>query len=143
MCVQRIQEGKLVARAINNSASSEIQTTTKPTHFTLTSDKTTLKSDGYDVAHILVQLKDDENRDIKTINKKVTFTIEGDAKLLGVDNGLADNIQDFQSNSIVTGDGRCLLIIQSRRNVDGNIKVIASIDGFDDQKVDLIINKAD
>tara|TARA_R110002049_G_scaffold307668_1_gene508831 strand:+ start:5944 stop:8436 length:2493 start_codon:yes stop_codon:yes gene_type:complete len=132
------QEGKLVAKAVNNSASSELQSTTKPTHFTLTSDKTILISDGYDVSHIVVQLKDDQNRDIKTINKKVIFTFEGDVKLLGVDNGLADNIQDFQSNTIVTGDGRCLLLLQSKRNKPSMVKVIASIDGFESKTVEII-----
>ena len=129
------QKGKLTAKSLKNTTKAIIETTTKPIHFNLTSDRKSLKSDGYDVAHIVLQLKDEKGRNVKTINKKVTFTINGEAKLLGVDNGLADNIQDFQSNTIITGDGRCLLIIQSKRNKKGIVKVTANIEGMKSESV--------
>ncbi|RPD99113.1 glycoside hydrolase family 2 protein [Aureibaculum marinum] len=132
-------EGKLTAKTTNSSASAILETTTKPTQFSFESDKKELNADGYDVAHLVVQLKDNKNRDVKTFNKKVTFKIEGEAKLLGVDNGLPENVQKFQSNTIITGDGRCLLIIQSIRGKRGLIKVIASIDGFSNQEVQISI----
>ena len=132
--------GKLVAKSIKNKTSATLETTTDPTNFTFTSDKTTLKSDGYDVAHFVVQLIDKNGREVKTVNRKVTFEIEGNAKLLGVDNGLADNIQDFQANTIVTGDGRCLLLIQSKRNKKGKIKVIATIEGLSNKTIEIAIN---
>jgi beta-galactosidase/beta-glucuronidase len=132
------KEGKLVAKSVKNKTTAALETTTAPTSFTFTADKTILKSDGYDVAHFIVQLTDENGREVKTVNKKVTFEIEGDAKLLGVDNGLANNIQDFQTNTIVTGDGRCLLIIQSKRNAN-TIKVKANIDGLTSKTLEVSI----
>ena len=133
------QKGKLVAKAIHKSASATLETTNTVSNFTIKTDKTNIKSDGYDVAHITIQLTDDKGRAIKTENKKVTITIEGEATLLGVDNGLADNIQGFQSNSIITGDGRCLAIVQSKRNIPTQIKVRVSVDGLEDRKITINI----
>ncbi|WP_430928702.1 glycoside hydrolase family 2 TIM barrel-domain containing protein [Polaribacter marinivivus] len=131
--------GKLVVKVVNSDAKAILETADKPTQFSLVTDKKILKADGYDVAHLVLQLKDKQNRNVKTFNKKVTFTIDGAAKLLGVDNGLANNIQDFQSNTIVTGDGRCLLLVQSKRNQIGSIKITAAIEGFEKRECTLQI----
>ena len=131
--------GKLVAKAVNKSANATIETTNAASNYTLTADKANLKTDGYDVAHIIVQLVDDKGRPVKTENKKVTFSIKGEANLLGVDNGLADNVQDFQSDNIITGDGRCLAIIQSKKDVPSNVKVIVTVDGLADQEISFTI----
>ena len=123
-------EGKLTAHAINNKqVRATLETTTKIDGFTLTTDVASLRANGYDVAHIELQLIDEVGRHIKTENKKVTFEIDGEARLLGVDNGLAINVQDFQSNSILTGDGRCLIILQSKR-IKNKVKVTGRIEGF-------------
>ena len=131
--------GKLVVKVVNSDAKAILETADKPTQFSLVTDKKILKADGYDVAHLVLQLKDKQNRNVKTFNKKVTFTIDGAAKLLGVDNGLANNIQGFQSNSIITGDGRCLAIVQSKRNIPTQIKVRVSVDGLEDRKITINI----
>ncbi len=111
-----------------------LETTTAPKAITLTADKTELAADAYDVSHLVVQLIDEKGREVKTENVKVTFEVEGDARLLGVDNGADDNINPFQSNSIVTSQGRCLAIIQSTKNA-GTVKVKAIAEGYEPQEV--------
>jgi len=118
---------------------AELRTTSEPAGFSLTSDKTSLNADAYDVAHLVVQLHDNEGRAVKNENAKIRFEIEGEARLLGVDNGARDNTQAFQSNSIVTSQGRCLAIIQSTKE-SGKIKVIAQADGFGSQSLTIDIN---
>ncbi len=134
------EAGTLVAKGIHEGKeiTETLETTTEVTAFTLTADKTSLKADAYDVSHLVVQLTDEKGRLVRTENKKVTFVIEGDAKLLGVDNGEDDNVQDFQSNHLVTAKGRALAIIQSKKTA-GAVKVIAKIDGLADQSITLTL----
>lgn len=113
---------------------AELHTTTEPTDIIVTADKTNLKADAYDVSHLVVQLVDKEGRTVKTENTKVEFEIIGDARLLGVDTGADDNIQDFQSNSLVTAKGRCLAIIQSTKT-KGKVTVKVKADGFETKEV--------
>ncbi|WP_066632996.1 glycoside hydrolase family 2 TIM barrel-domain containing protein [Labilibacter marinus] len=130
------EAGTLTAKAgfDGQEVIAELHTTTKPTEFTLTADKTSLEADAYDVSHIVVQLVDEEGRTVKTDNTKIEFEIEGPAKLLGVDTGEDDNINDFQSSSITTAKGRCLAIIQSTKEA-GTIKVTAKSGDFKSQEV--------
>lgn len=125
------EAGTLTAKAGFDGSEivAELHTTTKPVGFTLTTDKTNLKADGYDVAHLIVQLVDEKGREVKTDNAQIEFELEGDARILGVDNGARDNIQDFQSNTIETSKGRCLLIVQSNRT-KGPIKIKATSQEF-------------
>jgi len=115
---------------------AELTTTTEPVGFTLVSDKTELAADGYDVAHLVVQLVDKAGRPVKTENRKVTFKLTGDARMLGVDTGGRNNVQDFQSDHIVTDQGRCLLIVQSNRK-PGAVSITAQVSNMEAQTVSL------
>lgn len=116
-----------------------LETSTKPAAIKVTADKTELEADGYDVSHLIVQIVDDRGRSVKVEDARVTFEIEGEARLLGVDNGEDDNIQDFQSNTLVTAKGRCLAIVQSTRN-KGTINVTVIAEGYKAQKVQIKTN---
>ncbi|MGB5667903.1 MAG: sugar-binding domain-containing protein [Maribacter sp.] len=138
------EAGTLTAKAgfDGSEITAELKTTSEPVGFVLTSDKTSLKADAYDVAHIEVQLVDKDGLPVKTENTKIEFEIVGEVKLLGVDNGARENIQDFQSNSIVTAKGRCLMILQSTK-IAGKVKVIVKADGFESQQQIIDIESKD
>jgi len=108
--------GTLVAKGTKDGTLKEAQlkTASEATHIQLSTDKTVLKSDNYDVAHIIAQLVDDEGNLVKTENRRLTFSIDGEIKLLGTDTGSVENVQNYRSNSLVTDQGRCLLIVQSK-----------------------------
>lgn len=95
-----------------------LRTNTKPKRIKLSSDKTLLKSDGYSVAHIVAQLVDDQDNPVKNLEEDITFSVDGDVTILGVDNGSVFNVQDYKSNAVTTNKGRCLLLIQSKRKKD-------------------------
>lgn len=134
------QAGTLTAKAIKDGKEiiTQLKTTSKATKLSLTADKTNLKADGYDVSHFVVQLIDKDGLAVKTEDANIEFEIVGDAKLLGVDTGISENTQDFQSNTIKTGKGRCLMILQSTRKA-GTVKVIAKAEGFKNEEVTLQI----
>ncbi|MCM2681258.1 glycoside hydrolase family 2 TIM barrel-domain containing protein [Echinimonas agarilytica] len=130
------EKGTLTAKAGFDGQEQEVHlfSAGKPSAISLTADKEQLVADAYDVAHLMVQLIDNNGRAVKTEDVHVTFDIDGQATLLGVDNGAADNIQDFQASSLTTSDGRALAIIQSTK-IKGVVTVTAKADGFADQTV--------
>ncbi len=117
---------------------AELQTTSKPTSLKLISNQESLKADGYDVAHLEVQLLDKNGLEVKTENTDIEFIVEGDCRWLGVDNGERSNSQDFQSKKITTAKGRCLAILQSKFK-PGIVKITARASGFEDRTVNIEI----
>ncbi|AWG22786.1 glycoside hydrolase family 2 [Flavobacterium faecale] len=104
---------------------ANLETSAAPYSIRLTTDATSLSADGYDVAHIIAQLVDEKGVEVKTENVDLTFEVDGNAKVLGVDNGSNSNIQDYQSNKLTTDKGRALLLIQSLKK-GGTVRIKAS-----------------
>ncbi len=134
-------EGKLIAKGIKDGVeiTEEIVTARKSTKIELSSQETSIKADNYDVSHIIIQLTDDHGNPVKTDDKLISFNIEGEAKLLGVDNGWKKSVQKFQSNQGKTHNGRILLIIQAK-DVQNQVTVTASAEGIESQSITININ---
>ena len=124
-------EGTLTARAVNTISKFESSITTayQPHSILLTTDRTTLSSDGYEVAHVVAQLIDADGNPVKHVERDIQFHLQGNVKLLGVDNGAENNIQPHKSDHLFTHKGRALLIIQSNLHKD-NIVITASSGKF-------------
>jgi hypothetical protein len=125
------EAGTLTARAgfDDDRISAQLKTASEPVALSFTTDKKQLHADGYDVAHLIVQMVDMDGNPVKTVDKEIRFELEGDARLLGVDNGSNKSTQDYQSDRLVTSQGSCLAIIQSNRNT-GTVTVKASANGL-------------
>ena len=104
---------------------SQIVTSSNPVSIQLSVDKISLNADGYEVAHIIAQLVDKDNNPVIVSDASISFELEGDIKLLGVDNGSAKSTQTYQSNTVYTNKGRCLLIVQSTTKA-GSVNISAS-----------------
>jgi len=117
---------------------AELKTTSEAVAIELISDKQYLNADGYDVAHLEVQLIDKNGYKVKTENTNIEFSVEGDIAWLGVDNGARDNIQDFQSMNLTTAKGRGLAIIQATKN-KGTVKVTVKAEGFESRTINISI----
>jgi hypothetical protein len=128
------QPGKLKAIGKNNSTDVyfEYQTTGKPDAIVVKIDKKSLKSDAYDVAHIEVQLVDKNENPVQNDDRLIKFEVDEKLQLLGVDNGSPLNVQDFQSNQIITDKGRALLIVQSKGSI-GNEELKILSEGLPEQ----------
>ena len=108
-----------------------LHTATTPTAIQLSTDKSTLQGDGYDVAHIVTQLLDAPGQTPFNIwIEKIAFTVQGQCRVLGVDNGATDSVQAYQAERVTTSQGRALLILQAEREA-GHITVQATGDGFE------------
>ncbi|MBW1296229.1 glycoside hydrolase family 2 TIM barrel-domain containing protein [Aquimarina litoralis] len=122
------QEGELKIIGKKDGEIEEIKTlktTGEPRSIKLITDKTVMQADGYSVAHVIAQLEDVDGNPIKNVEEKITFSVDGDVTILGVDNGSAFSVQDYKSNSVQTNNGKCLLLIQSQKD-KGEVTVSAT-----------------
>ncbi|RKR14389.1 glycosyl hydrolase family 2 [Maribacter vaceletii] len=133
--------GKLEAKGIANgkTVTTTLTTAKKPTTVKLTVDKKELNADGYDVSHVVAQLVDENGNLVKNENTKITFSSQGDIKILGVDNGAATNVQDLQSNTVKTDKGRCLLIVQSLKDAPGKVTITANATNLKSESISISI----
>ncbi|MEN0047001.1 MAG: glycoside hydrolase family 2 TIM barrel-domain containing protein [Bacteroidota bacterium] len=109
--------GELLAKGYKNGeiVETKVVTAGEPTQVSVDLDHNKLNANNYDVAHLVVQLLDGEGHPVLHTNRKLTFEVEGALKSLGVDTGAADNVQTYQANSLVTSEGRALLIVQATK----------------------------
>ncbi len=106
--ISRLKRGESDA-----SAAASIATHGSPAAIAMGVDRRLLANDGYDVAHVEVQLVDGTGRPVRAEERELVFTVDPGLRVLGVDNGDSRNVQDFQSDRIVTHEGRALLVVQS------------------------------
>lgn len=134
--------GELVARGGFDGHIKEVslQTTSLPTAIKLTVDKTTLSADGYDVAHIVAQLIDKDGLDVTSQDTQLHFLVNGDVKILGVDNGSNKSTQDFQTDKLITANGRALLLIQSLKDISDKVTIKAISSDLESNLLEIQIN---
>ena len=123
--------GTLVAKGFNGNqevAQDTIKTSKNAHHLVLSADRTTIKADGQDLSHISIHLEDADGNLVQTDDRKLTVTVEGEGKFLGIDNGDLRRTDSFAGNQLKTYFGRALVIVQSTRK-QGQIKVNVAMEG--------------
>ncbi len=65
----------------------------------LSVDRDTIRADRRHVAHVTVKVVDAEGRMHPDADHDVTFDVQGEGKLIGVDNGDMSNIQDYKGRA--------------------------------------------
>jgi beta-galactosidase len=112
----------------------EVSTTGEAAALVLTADRTTLAADRRDVAHIVVEIRDEQGRRVPRAENEITFRIEGEGVLIGVDNGDPQSHDDYKANHRKAFDGLCLAIVQSTQKA-GQITIGASSPGLGSRSV--------
>lgn len=130
---------KAVGMGSDTIVRNKIETAGSAHRISLSLDKADLKADAYDVVHIVAQVVDADGVPVKHHDFELNFDVKGDVRILGVDNGSPQNIQDIQSNKIKTSKGHCLMIVQSTLKT-GVVKISASSETFGSNTLELNIN---
>jgi hypothetical protein len=97
-----------------------------------------LRADNSDVVHLVAQLCDENGVPVRVEEREIAFDVRGDCRLLGVDNGSVDSVQDYKADRCTTAQGRCLLVLQSN-DQPGQVAVTASAEGVQSQRLELAI----
>ncbi|HBF34822.1 TPA: hypothetical protein DDW35_09700 [Candidatus Sumerlaeota bacterium] len=107
--------GKLVAKGIREGKKIEtvVETTGAPAAVRLTADRTQLAADNADLAVVNVAIVDAQGRVVPIADNKVTFTITGPGKLIGVGNGDPSCHEPDKGSSRPAFNGLAQAIVQT------------------------------
>ena len=73
------------------------------------------KADGYDLLHVRISAVDKKGRTVQTATDEVTFSVEGNAKIVGVVNGDINSKEMTVGNTRSLFNGTCTVILRSTR----------------------------
>lgn len=122
-------EGKEID--LKNVAGRTVVTTTgKASKLEAGADHTEIAADGSELSYITVNITDKDGNIVPDVANNVKFTVEGEGKLVGVDNGRQDDHQSYQDNNRDAFSGQLVAIVQSTKTA-GEITVTASAEGLD------------
>ncbi len=127
------KEGKIVC-------SEEIRTTRAPASLELNVDQDTLIADAHDVANVEVAVVDKDGHVVPTADNLVRFSIEGEGKIAGVDNGDPRDHDSYKADHRKAFNGMCLAVIQSLTE-PGRIKLTANSVGLKEASIEIIVQK--
>ena len=114
---------------------TKVETTGQASEVVVTPYKTTMLADGKDAAVINITAVDKQGREVPDANNLVTFSISGDAKIIGVGNGDPSSHEPdkiFEDNPMWQRhlfNGKCQVIIQAGKT-PGAIKFEAKSDSL-------------
>ena len=99
---------------------SKIETTGKPVEVVISPYKTTMQADGKDATVINISVVDKEGREVPDANNLIKFSVQGDAKIIGVGNGdPSSHEQDKFFDTTAQRhlfNGKCQVILQAGSN---------------------------
>jgi beta-galactosidase len=110
------EPGVLLARGKRNGKDwcrTEVETTGEPVTLLLEPDKTRIRANGRDIAHVVVRLVDAAGRTVPTAGNTVTLDVEGEGRLLGFDNGRPDDHTDYRVKERGASHGLCLALVRA------------------------------
>jgi beta-galactosidase len=103
----------------------QINTAGKPYKVSLSADREELSADGRDLAYVTVRIEDKNGNLCPLAENLVNFDVEGDGRLIAVDNGNASTTEPFQANYRKAFSGMCLAVLKSSKR-SGEIKLKAT-----------------
>ncbi|WP_075589940.1 glycoside hydrolase family 2 TIM barrel-domain containing protein [Labilibacter marinus] len=127
-------ELKAVGRNLGTTIQESIKTSSNASELHVDVDVLKLSGEKGDVAHVLIQVVDENGVPVKNQEQTIAFALEGPIKNLGVDNGDPSNVNKFQSNVIKTFKGRAMMIVQAL-NEKGEGNIIISSENLKNTKV--------
>ncbi len=121
---------KAVGTRAGKVVEQEVSTAGEPAALVLSLDRKTIHADRRDVSHITVKVMDAQGRMHPNADNPITFEVQGEGRLIGVDNGnLADMASDFKGKLRRASHGMCLAIVQST-DKPGQIRISATSPGL-------------
>ncbi|MDX5985205.1 MAG: beta-galactosidase GalA [Pseudomonadota bacterium] len=115
------------------------ETTGTPQRIGLTSDRHSLAPG--EVAVVRAAILDAKRREVPTASNRMTFTLDGDAKLLGVGNGDPRCLEPDHASVRSAFNGLCMAIVQTGER-GGAIRLVATGDGLDAAMLPLLATRA-
>lgn len=119
----------------------EIHTAGEPASIVLEADRTKIKADGNDLVFITATVVDKDDNMVPDANNLINFEVEGNAKIIGVDNGNQTSHEPFNVNYRKAFNGKCLVVVKAG-SVPGTFKLKATGQGDLKDAVTIITMKS-
>jgi beta-galactosidase len=129
------------ARDGNVISTVEIVTTGAPASIGLSVDRDAIAADGRDVAHFAVEILDSGGHRVPTADNEVAFEIQGEGKIIGVDNGNPESHESYQADHRKAFNGLCLAIVRASGK-PGKIRLIARADGLKEASIEIEVKSS-
>ena len=120
-------EGHEITKTVGRDV---VKTTSDPTKLTAQADRPEIVADGDDLSYITIDVKDANGNLVNTDDVNVKLSIEGEGKIVGVDNGRQVDHTSYQSTSRNVGAGQLVAIVQSTEKA-GSFTVTATANGVE------------
>ncbi|HTY10058.1 MAG TPA: beta-galactosidase GalB [Bacteroidota bacterium] len=112
----------------------EIRTAGAPAMVVLEADHRMIAADGKDLSFITVKIVDQAGVLVPNADNLVHFTVSGEGRIAGVDNGLETSHESFKAHERKAYNGLCLAVLQSTDKA-GTITVRATSDGLTESSI--------
>lgn len=106
-----------------------MRTAGEPYALRLSVDRQTMKSDGMDLAYVIVEAVDKNGNPCPLANPVIDISIVGPGKVAGLGNGDPQSLDSFQGNQVRLFHGKALIILAAT-GAAGELKVNASSGGL-------------
>ena len=136
------EEGTLEAIAYDKNGNkiektqgrSVVKTTGKKANLSAKVDRDKIAADGKDLAYVEVDVTDAKGNIVPNAEDRVTFKVEGNGELVGVDNGNSMDHDSYKGDNKRAFSGKVLAIVRATKDA-GSFTVTASADGLKSSKV--------
>ena len=126
------EPGTIKAIAYKNGAiyaQHQLETTGKPVKLVMETENADWKGDGMDLQYVKVYATDAKGRVVPTAEGEVTFSVDGPARIIAVDNGNHSSDDLFDGNRKQLYEGFAMAIVRSNREA-GKVKITAQCKGL-------------
>ena len=107
-------EVRVVARKNGKQVDEKIiRTAGAPHHIRLTPNRNVLKANGRSLSFVTVEVVDKEGNLCPWADHNIQFSLTGEGKIAGVDNGSPFSLERFQANSRHAFFGKCMVVVQA------------------------------
>ncbi|TXK44854.1 DUF4982 domain-containing protein [Pontibacter qinzhouensis] len=127
LLVKGYQDGKEVTQHL-------LRTTGAPYAIKATVDKRLLKADKKEVAHLVIDVVDNQSNTVYNAENEITVTIEGPGKLIGLESGSLISHEDYKANKRKALRGKLLAYLQAEQK-KGEVKVTLHSPGLQPQTI--------
>ena len=111
-------------------AEHQLETAGQPTRLVIETENPDWRADGMDLQYVKVRAVDKKGRVVPTNDYKVTFQVEGPARMIAVDNGDHSSNDLFDGNEKQLYEGFAMAIVRSSKDMPGKVKVTVNCKGL-------------
>ncbi len=113
----------------NETLVREVKTAGAAASIALEADRTVIAADGRDLSFVTVKVLDEHGILVPHADNLIRFSISGEGRIAGVDNGLQTSLEPFRADQHKAFNGLCLAVLQSTEKA-GRITLSATSDGL-------------